>query len=87
MRQLDAIVARLAAATPTPRTIRAFVVDRKQVNAFAAPGGHVVLFRGLIEQAGNPEEVAGVLAHEIQHVAQRHATRALEASTGLLLAK
>ena len=47
-----------------------------------------MLFRGLIEQAGNPEEVAGVLAHEIQHVAQRHATRALvrQASTGLLLA-
>ena len=71
-----------------PYTIRAFVVDRKQVNAFAAPGGYVVLFRGLIERAGNPEEVAGVLAHEIQHVAQRHATRALvrQASTGLLLA-
>jgi beta-barrel assembly-enhancing protease len=89
VRQLDAIVARLTAATPdSPYTIRASVVDRKQVNAFAAPGGYVVLFRGLVERAGSPEEVAGVLAHEIQHVVQRHVTRALvrQASTGLLLA-
>jgi Zn-dependent protease with chaperone function len=89
VKQLDAIVARLTAVTPdSPYTIRAAVVDRKPVNAFAAPGGYVVLFRGLVERASTAEEVAGVLAHELQHVVQRHATRALvrQASTGLLLA-
>jgi Zn-dependent protease with chaperone function len=88
-RQLDAIVARLTATIPdSPYTIRVAVVDRKPVNAFAAPGGHVVLFGGLVEQAGSPEEVAGIIAHEIQHVVRRHVTRALvqQASTGLLLA-
>jgi Zn-dependent protease with chaperone function len=54
-RQLDAIVARLTATIPdSPYTIRVAVVDRKPVNAFAAPGGHVVLFGGLVEQAGSP---------------------------------
>jgi Zn-dependent protease with chaperone function len=88
-RQLDAIVARLTAPIPdSPYTIRVSVVDRKPVNAFAAPGGYVVVFRGLVERAERPEEVAGVLAHEIQHVLHRHVTRALirQASTGLLLA-
>jgi len=57
------------------------------VNAFAVPGGQVVLLRGLVERLRTPEELAGVLAHEIQHVLQRHATRLLlqHASTGLLL--
>jgi predicted Zn-dependent protease len=89
VRQLDAVVARLSAAiADSPYTIRAAIVDRKPVNAFAAPGGYVILFRGLVERAGRPEEVAGVLAHEIQHIEHRHATRALvrQASTGLLLA-
>ncbi|MGH7407021.1 MAG: M48 family metalloprotease, partial [Candidatus Methylomirabilales bacterium] len=58
------------------------------VNAFAAPGGYVVIFRGLLERTRSAEELAGVLAHELQHILQRHATRALlqHASTGVLLA-
>jgi predicted Zn-dependent protease len=58
------------------------------VNAIAAPGGFIVLFRGLVEQTQTPEELAGVLAHEMQHVVKRHATRLLvqNASTSLLLA-
>jgi predicted Zn-dependent protease len=63
------------------------VVDDSTVNAFAVPGGQIVLLRGLVERARTPEELAGVLAHELQHVLQRHATRLLlqHASTGLLL--
>jgi len=63
------------------------VFDHEMVNAFAAPGGQVVLMRGLIEAASGPEAVAGVLAHEIGHVENRDATRnALRAagSAGLL---
>ena len=52
-------------------------------NAFALPGGRVVLFRGLIEDAGDPGEVAGVLAHEIGHVTHRHGTQAILRSLGL----
>ena len=48
------------------------LLDNDQVNAFAAPGGVVVVHTGLIEKAHSPEELAGVLAHEIQHVELRH---------------
>ncbi len=51
------------------------VVDDPQVNAFALPGGHVVVFTGLLKAADSAEEVAGVLAHEASHVLQRHSLR------------
>ncbi|MBI3026343.1 MAG: M48 family metallopeptidase, partial [Candidatus Tectomicrobia bacterium] len=56
------------------------------VNALAAPGGFIVVFRGLLERTRTAEELAGVLAHEVEHVLQRHATKALvqHVSTGLL---
>jgi beta-barrel assembly-enhancing protease len=82
------IVQRLLAPQPkTPYTFRVTVVDDFTVNAYAVPGGQVVLLRGLVERARTPEELAGVLAHELQHVLHRHATRLLlqHASTGLLL--
>ena len=85
---LDAIVARLAATVPrSPYAFRVLVVNRPEVNALAAPGGYIVVLRGLVERTESPEELAGVLAHEMQHVVQRHATRALiqHASTGLLI--
>jgi len=58
------------------------------VNAFAAPGGSVVIFRGLLQRTDSPEQLAGVLAHEFQHVLQRHSTRAIiqHTSSGLLIA-
>jgi Zn-dependent protease with chaperone function len=67
---------------------RVFVTDHEAVNAFAAPGGVIVVYRGLLERVETPEAVAGVLAHEIQHVMLRHGTRVLlaQASTGVLLA-
>jgi predicted Zn-dependent protease len=82
------MVRRLATAgSPSPYTMRVYVVNRPVVNALAAPGGHVVVFRGLLRRTRSPEELAGVLAHELQHVLRRHATRAViqDASTGLLL--
>lgn len=51
------------------------VLDHGMVNAFAAPGGHVVLLRGLIDEAATPDEVAAVIAHEIGHVEARDPTR------------
>lgn len=87
-RALDAMLARLTAAEPSPYRFRVVVLDDPTLNAFAAPGGHVVLLRGLIQRARTPDEVAGVLAHEVQHVLRRHGTRTLieRASTGLLVA-
>lgn len=48
-----------------------------EVNAFAAPGGSIVVYCGLVETMDSPELLAAVLAHEMQHVAHRHSTRAL----------
>jgi predicted Zn-dependent protease len=86
---LDAIVGRLAAAVPrSPYTFRVVVVDRPEVNALAAPGGYIIVFRGLLDRTSSAEELGGVLAHEMEHVLLRHSTRALiqHVSTGLLLA-
>jgi predicted Zn-dependent protease len=77
-----AIGDRLAAQIHSPYTFRWHVIDDRQVNAFAVPGGHVVVFTGLLREAGSPEELAGVLAHEIQHVVLRHSVHGLIRSLG-----
>jgi Zn-dependent protease with chaperone function len=85
---MDEMVRRLTGpGPPSPYPLRVYVVNRPVVNALAVPGGHVVVFHGLLERTRSPEELAGVLAHELQHVLRRHATRAViqDLSTGLLL--
>ena len=64
------------------------VADDPQINAFALPGGHVVVNTGLLRQAGCADELAGVLAHEASHVELRHSMRGLihQAGLGALLA-
>ena len=63
-----------------------FEVRKAQVvNAFALPGGHIVVFDGLVRAARSPEEVAGVLAHEMAHQIQHHPMRSLVRSLGLRL--
>ena len=59
------------------------VIDANEVNAFALPGGFLYVNRGLLEAADNEAEVAGVMAHEIAHVAARHGIE--QASKGELL--
>jgi predicted Zn-dependent protease len=80
---LDRLAARLAAAAGTAYRYRVFVLDVKMPNAFALPGGWVVLFRGLIDSAEDSGEVAGVLAHEMGHVARRHGTQNILRALGL----
>lgn len=64
---------RMASQVPnSPYTFEVSVVKSDVVNAFALPGGYIVVFTGLMKKAENPEEVAGVLAHELNHVLQRH---------------
>lgn len=64
---------RLASHVPhNPYRFDVTVVKSDVVNAFALPGGYVVVFTGLMKKADSPEEVAGVLAHELNHVLQRH---------------
>lgn len=58
-----------------------FVVDDSRINAFALPGGYIGVHTGLIEASRNEDELAGVLAHEVAHVTQRHIARAIHASS------
>ncbi len=70
---------RLASNSDRPDKSFTFVVlNQDVVNAFAAPGGVIALYSGLILAADDENEVAGVLAHEIAHVTQQHLYRALE---------
>jgi len=79
-----AIVARLAAAvTDNPGyEFDVRLVESAAVNAAALPGGKIIVFSGLLAEAGSPAEVAGVLAHEIQHVLHRDALRGLVGRLG-----
>lgn len=66
-----------ASGPPTAYHYTVIVSADDAPNAFAAPGGYVVVTRGLLRLADRSEEIAGVLAHEAQHIVQRHATRLL----------
>ena len=72
---LDRLKQRLTAGQNLRYDLSLQVFDHPMVNAFAAPGGQVVIVRGLLDQAATPAEVAGVLAHEIGHVEARDPTR------------
>lgn len=76
---VENVGARLAAAVPSDLRHAGFrytfdVVNQKEINAFALPGGPMFLNRGMIEAAKSEAEMAGVMAHEIAHVALRHGT-------------
>jgi predicted Zn-dependent protease len=72
---LERLAARLDPNADLPYPLRIGVLDHGLINAMAVPGGRIVVFRGLLEAADNPEEVAGVLAHEIGHVVHHDPTQ------------
>jgi predicted Zn-dependent protease len=76
---VENVGARLAAAIASDLRHAGFryifdVVNQQEINAFALPGGPMFLNRGMIEAAKTEAEMAGVMAHEIAHVALRHGT-------------
>jgi predicted Zn-dependent protease len=73
----------LKAAGPLPFDVELRVVDDEAVNAFALPGGFVTVNFGLLKEAESGEEVAGVLAHELQHALLRHGTRRMLRELGM----
>lgn len=79
---------RLARQAPGPKYPYSFsAADYREINAFALPGGPVWIHRGVLHSATNESQLAGVLAHEVAHIAQRHAagqlTKATVANWGL----
>jgi hypothetical protein len=87
-RYLNALARDLAAEAPGARyPYRVRAVDSTEINAFAFPGGFLYVNRGLVQATRNESELAGVLSHEIAHVALRHGThqasKAYAAQAGL----
>lgn len=76
----------LASAEGGRRDLEFFVVNDDQVNAFALVGGHIGVYTGLIALTQNESELAGVLAHEISHITQRHQARAMHGQRGTQIA-
>ena len=80
---LDKLVRRLEAAAELPVPLHTVVVRRPEANAMALPGGRIYVFEGLIAKAESADEVAGVIAHEIGHVAHRDGTKSVLQAGGL----
>jgi Zn-dependent protease with chaperone function len=83
---LDALVERLTEAGGGKNRFKVTIVDWRLLNAFAAPGEQIVLTREIIEKARSPEEVAGVLAHEMGHGIERHPETGIVRAIGLTAA-
>lgn len=77
---LDVLVRRVE---PKPDGLKVRVVNIAMVNAVAMPGGNIFIFRGLLQEAKSPDELAGVVAHEIGHVRNRDVMQALLRQMGL----
>jgi len=84
---VDDMVQRLGRVPPLPPfKLQVAVVRDNTINAFAAPAGYVFVFTGLILNMSHDSEVAGVLAHEISHVSQRHIAKRMEQGTYMSIA-
>lgn len=70
----------------TPYEFEVYLALNGTPNAFALPGGKMVVFTGLVQTVQSREELAGILAHEMAHVTERHGLRQLVASQGLYYA-
>ncbi|MFS1587702.1 M48 family metalloprotease, partial [Acinetobacter radioresistens] len=80
--QLYSIFTRILSQTQAGQPIGLVVIKDSQINAFAVPGGLFAINTGMVTSARNIDEVAGVMAHEIAHVTQRHYSRSKEAFKG-----
>ncbi len=79
---LKRLTERVAASIETDFRFTVTVANAKTVNAFAMPGGYIVILRGLIDFAESADEVAAVLAHEMAHVVRRHPIRGMIRNVG-----
>lgn len=80
------VLSRLDRARPTDFKFQLRVVESSVVNAFALPGGPIIVFTGLLREAESPEQLAAVLAHEMAHVTLRHGMQRIAQSLGVVAA-
>lgn len=81
--KLDLAITPLLSSLPTNQIqFRFHIMEMPMANAFALPGGHVVVTTGLLKLVNRPEELAGAVAHEIAHVTQKHMFRQVISAMG-----
>ncbi|MDO4223300.1 MAG: M48 family metalloprotease, partial [Acinetobacter sp.] len=80
--QLMSVFSHIVGQSQSQQPIALLLIDDAQINAFAVPGGLFAMNTGLILSAKNMGEVAGVMAHEVAHVSQRHYSRSKETFKG-----
>jgi hypothetical protein len=81
----DKLMGQVEGAAGLPLPLQAVVVRQRDDNAVTLPGGRIYVFRGLIDSARTPDELAGVISHEVGHVAHRDGTRTVLQAAGLSL--
>ena len=80
---LNNIRAAITANSPRPDVYNGYhvaILDSNEVNAFATPGGHIFVTRGLISAAKSEDALAGVIAHEVAHIQLQHGLKAIKTS-------
>jgi predicted Zn-dependent protease len=84
--QFDRTMAPLLSVVPSKGIeFKSYIIEDPVPNAFALPGGHLLVTTGLLKLAGRPEEVAAAMAHELAHVTQKHSFRQVISSAGPFL--
>lgn len=81
---IDSIVTKICSSNKIERElIKVHLLDKEDINAFALPNGHLVLYSGLILNSKNQEELSGVICHEIAHIELNHVMKKLVNEVGL----
>ncbi|HYL62678.1 MAG TPA: M48 family metalloprotease [Candidatus Methylomirabilis sp.] len=78
---VNSVAQRIAQKSDLKIPLHVSVIQSREINAFALPGGYLFIERGLLEAADDEAELAGVLAHEMAHDAARHASKLMKKAT------
>jgi predicted Zn-dependent protease len=81
---IDSLVTKICESNKIDRNkIQVHILDKDEINAFALPNGHLVIYSGLISNADSPEELTGVIGHELAHIELNHVMKKLVKEIGL----
>ncbi|MBS0286239.1 MAG: M48 family metallopeptidase [Proteobacteria bacterium] len=83
VKALQKMVGKLSKGSTEKFDVKVIKAGSEDINAFAAPGNHVIILSGLLDFANSPDEVAGVLAHEMGHAIEHHPTQGLIRTMGI----
>lgn len=84
IKTVDSLVNKICLENDIDRKLIKFhILNNEEINAFALPNGHLVIYSGLINATDNPDELSGVICHEIAHITHNHVMKKLVKEVGL----